>query len=214
MPPERIRVLIVDDHEVFGRSLSRVLADEPDIDVVGAVTTAAEALAAAGYVDVLLTDFRLEGTTGVALTRDVLERWPDVRVVVLTASHDETILADALEAGATGFVTKAESLERVVSAVRAAAVGEAIITPSLLGRLLPRLVGRRRGPNPDLTPREREVLALVVQGLSNQAIAEELVLSRDTVRNHVASILGKLGAHSKLQAAAIAARRGLVPPPG
>jgi DNA-binding NarL/FixJ family response regulator len=143
----------------------------------------------------------------------ILERRPEVRVVMLTASHDDVVLAAALEAGCAGFVTKSESLDTVLAAVRGAAAGEAVITPALLARLLPRLGARTRGRNPDLTPREREVLVLIARGGTNQQIANELSLSRDTVRNHVAQILSKLGVHSKLQAAAVAVQRGLVSPP-
>lgn len=205
-----VRVLVVDDHEVFGSSLARSLGDETDIEVVGVATTVPECLAMMERgVDVVLSDFRLGDGDGVALTKAVLDGWPDVSVVMLTASNDESILTAALEAGCAGFVTKSESLDTVIRAIRGAAVGEAVITPDLLARLLPRL-GSRRGRNPDLTVREREVLALIVEGLTNQAIADSLGLSRDTVRNHVASILSKLGVHSKLQAAAEASRRGLV----
>lgn len=210
---EVIRVLVVDDHAMFGATLARALADEPNIEVVGAVTTVPEALdALSAEVDVVLTDFRLADGDGVELTRSVLERHPDVHVVMLTASSDDAILTAALDAGCCGFVTKAESLEAVIAAVRGAAIGESVITPALLARLLPRLGTRPRGRNPDLTAREREVLSLVVKGGTNQEIADELSLSRDTVRNHVSSVLSKLGAHSKLQAAAIAAQRGIVSP--
>lgn len=206
-----IRVLVVDDHEVFGTSLARTLADEPDLAVQGAVTTVPAALGAVeAGVDVVLTDFRLSDGDGVTLTRKILERWPAVAVVMLTASNDEAVLASALDAGCAGFVTKSEPLGNVLAAVRGAAAGEAVVTPALLARLLPRLATRPKGRNPDLTPREREVLSLIVKGGSNREIAEALVLSLDTVRNHVASILSKLGVHSKLQAAAAATQRGLV----
>lgn len=208
-----IRVLVVDDHEVFGTSLARTLADEPDLDVRGAVTSVPAALEAVeGGVDVVLSDFRLADGDGVTLARAVTERWPDTAVVMLTASNDEAVLASALDAGCSGFVTKSEPLENVLAAVRGAAAGEAVITPALLARLLPRLVSRPKGRNPDLTPREREVLALIVNGGSNREIADALFLSLDTVRNHVASILAKLGVHSKLQAAAVATQRGLISP--
>ena len=209
-----VRVLVVDDHEVFGTSLARTLDDEPDIDVVGSVTGVAQALDIIEHgVDVVLSDFRLTESDGVRFAQLVRERWPDVKVVMLTASNDEAVLAAALDAGCAGFVTKAESLTTVIGAIRGAASGEAVITPSLLARLLPRLAHRGRGPNPDLTKREQEVLRLIVQGKTNQEIADVLFLARDTVRNHVASILSKLGVHSKLQAAAIAVQRGLVEPP-
>lgn len=210
---DHIRVLIVDDHEMFATSLARSLDDEPDIAVVSVCRTVddAKATVAGGLeLDVVLADFRLGDGDGVALTAWLRERRPAVKVVMLTASDDDVVLAAALEAGCTGFVTKLEPLDRVVHAVRSAVAGEAVITPGLLAQLLPRLSGRQRGPNPDLTGREREVLALVARGLTNQQIADELVLSRDTIRNHVASILSKLGVHSKLQAVAVGVRRGLV----
>lgn len=211
MEERTLRVLVVDDHEVFGSSLARTLADEPHLEVLGAATTIPAALDQIDdSVDVVLTDFRLADGDGVELTRRIVERWPSVKVVMLTASNDETVLSAALDAGCSGFVTKSESLATVIAAVRAASTGESVITPALLARLLPRLSARPRGRNPDLTPREREVLALVVRGGTNQDIADELSLSRDTVRNHVASVLAKLGAHSKLQAAAIATQRGIV----
>ena len=217
MPVAVIRVLVLDDHEIFAASLARTLADESDIQIVGAVTSIPTALAAIeGGVDVVLSDMRLADGDGVSFTRTVVEQWPAVRVVMLTAWQDEAVLADAIDAGCTGFVTKTESLETVLAAIRGAAQGEAVITPSLLARLLPKVSSTRAsGPNPDLTPREKEVLGLIVQGGTNQEIAAELFISRATVRNHVASILSKIGAQSKLQAAAIAIRRGLVviPPP-
>ena len=208
-----VRVLIVDDHEVFGVSLARALGDEPDLEVVATVTTSAAALAqCTDDVDVALCDFRLADGDGVTLTRALVQQHPNLRVVMLTASNDEAVLATALEAGCSGFVTKSEPLATVLAAVRGAAAGEAVITPALLTRLLPRLGGRPKGRNPDLSPREREVLVLIARGGTNQQIADELMVSRDTVRNHVASILAKLGVNSKLQAAAVAVQRGLISP--
>lgn len=207
-----IRVLVVDDHEVFGVSLARALDGEPDLQVIAAVTSAADALDAAAEADVVLTDFRLQRSDGVELTRTITSRFPEVKVVMLTASNDEQVLSAALEAGVAGFVTKSESLDTVLAAVRGAAAGESVITPALLARLLPRLTASRKGRNPDLTPREHEVLVLIAEGCSNQEIAERLFVARDTVRNHVASILSKLGVNSKLQAAAVATQRGIVRP--
>ncbi len=208
-----ISVLIVDDHVMFASSLARVLTDEEDMCVVATCADAHGAIAAmSDAVDVVLTDFRLTGGDGIQLARDLIDRWPRARVVMLTASTDEGVMATALEAGCAGFITKSDPLELVLSAIRSAAAGESVVSPALLARLLPRLVTRPRGRNPDLTPREREILQAMARGGSNQQIADELVLARDTVRNHVASILSKLGVNSKLQAVTLAIQRGLISP--
>lgn len=211
-----IRVMIVDDHQVFASSLARVLADEDDLAVVGTAASADEARSLmTDDVDVVLTDFRLTGGDGVQLARDLVAEWPRTKVVMLTASTDEAVMAAALEAGCAGFITKSDPLDLVLASVRSAAVGESVVSPALLARLLPKLVTRAgRGRNPDLTPREREVLQSMARGGSNQQIADELFLSRDTVRNHVASILSKLGVNSKLQAVTLAIQRGIVSPDG
>lgn len=214
--PDPIHVLIVDDHEVFATSLARALSDEADFVVHDPVADEAGARAVldgADHVDVVLSDVRLAESSGVDLARAVTAEFPHVAVVMLTASQDEAVMAAALDAGCAGFVTKTEPLATVVSAVRAAAAGESVVTPALLARLLRRVSGRDEGDSAQLTRRELEVLALVVEGGTNQQIADQLFVSRDTVRNHVASILSKLGVHSKLQAAAEAQRRGLVSPP-
>lgn len=208
-----IRVLIVDDHAMFAGSLARVLDSEDDIEVVATATDHEEALAAMSTsIDVALTDFRLGAGDGIRLATVMLERWPATRVVMLTASSDESVMTAALEAGCAGFIVKTDPLGLVLSAVRSAAAGESVVSPALLARLLPRLVTKPRGRNPDLTSREREILRAMARGGSNQQIADELNLSRDTVRNHVASILSKLGVNSKLQAVTLAIQRGLVSP--
>lgn len=208
--------MIVDDHQVFASSLARVLEDEDDLHVVATASNADEALAAmSDDVDVVLTDFRLTGGDGVQLARALVTSWPRTKVVMLTASTDEAVMAAALEAGCAGFITKADPLDLVLSSVRSAAAGESVVSPALLARLLPKLMTRgARGRNPDLTQREREVLQAMARGGSNQQIADELLLSRDTVRNHVASILSKLGVNSKLQAVTLAIQRGIVSPDG
>lgn len=211
--PVIVRVLVVDDHPVFATSLARTLADEPDIDIVATASSIADGLRCIDVgVDVALCDYRLGDGTGVEFASAALRAQPDLKVVMLTASNDESILAAAIEAGCSGFVTKSEPLETVIAAIRGAVSGEAIITPTLLTRLLPRLAPKPRGRNPDLTEREREVLGLVARGLSNQEIADELTIALDTARNHVRAVLSKLGVHSKLQAAAVAVQRGLVRP--
>jgi DNA-binding NarL/FixJ family response regulator len=133
-------------------------------------------------------------------------------VVILTAVEDEAVLAAAIEAGCAGFLTKTASVEELVGAVRQAAAGEAVISPALLVRLLPRLHRREQPTRFELTPRELDVLKLLAGGMSNAAIADDLNLSVNTVRNHVANLLMKLGVHSKLEALSVAVREGLVAP--
>ncbi|HET9842220.1 MAG TPA: response regulator transcription factor [Nocardioides sp.] len=211
--PGTIRVLIVDDHEVLASSLAMVLDTEDDITTAGVATTLAQARALVGTagVDVVLLDHRMPDGDGVAAIPGLRALRPSIGVVVLTASAADHVLLAAIENGASGFLSKTRSLDEVTAAVRAAAAGESVISPELLARLLPRF-GRGKAPQPDeLTEREREVLALVAEGLSNAAIAERLVVSVHTVRNHIASLSAKLGAHSKLEALSIAVRQGLLP---
>jgi DNA-binding NarL/FixJ family response regulator len=208
-----VRVLIVDDHEVLASSLAMVLDAEEDLSAVGVATTLeqARAIIAKARPDVVLLDHRMPDGDGVAAIPSLRRRQPSIGIVVLTASSSDHVLLAAIEAGASGFLSKTRSLDEVTAAVRAAAAGESVISPELLARLLPRF--GRGGPHSadDLTEREREVLALVAEGLSNAAIAERLVVSVHTVRNHIASLSAKLGAHSKLEALSIALRQGLLP---
>jgi DNA-binding NarL/FixJ family response regulator len=208
-----IRVLIVDDHEMFATSLGHVLDAEPDLHTVGAARSLAEARSLVPQVlpDVVLMDHRLPDGDGVSAIADLRELRPSTQYVVLTASTADQVLITALEAGASGFLSKSRSLDEVRSAVRAAHGGEAVISPEMLARLLPRLNRNRTGANADLTERELDVLALLADGLTNSEIAGRLVVSVHTVRNHVANISTKLGAHSKLEVLSIAIRQGLLP---
>ena len=210
-----IRVLIVDDHEVMAASLARVLDDEPDLVCVGLASTLAQTRARVQSTapDVLVLDRRLPDGDGVDAIKDLRALRPSMNVLVLTGSGSDDVLVRALEAGAAGFLSKTRSLAEVTSAVRAAAQGEASISSEMLARLLPRLT-RVSAPAPTLTRREDEVLAMLAQGMSNAAIAEELTVSVNTVRNHVSNLSAKLGAHSKLEAMSIAIQRGLLSPPG
>ena len=207
------RVLLVDDHQLMSSTLQLALETEPDIRVVGLARNLAEARTAltSTLPDVVLLDQRLPDGDGVAAIPDFHAQRPDAQIVVLTANTSEAVLVAAVEAGAAGFVTKTSTIEEVVAAVRAAAVGETVIAPALLTRLLRRVVRHEHGLGSDLTPREREILELLAEGLSNAAIAERLSVSVYTVRNHIANLSTKLGAHSKLEALSIAVREGLLP---
>jgi len=207
------RVVIVDDHEVLAASLAQVLDHEPDLDVIGSAGTLEKArvLLATESPDVVLLDHRLPDGDGVEAIPDLLALCPGASIVVLTATTADHVLVAAIEGGASGFVSKTRGLDEVTSAVRAAAAGESVISPEMLARLLPRLHRREAEPRDKLTEREREVLQLLAEGLSNAAIAERLFVSVHTVRNHVANLSTKLGAHSKLEALSIAVREGLLP---
>jgi DNA-binding NarL/FixJ family response regulator len=216
-PTTTTRIVLVEDHQVFAETLQRALQTEPDLEVVAILKDlpGVVELVRRDPPDVVVTDHRLgSGADGVAVARAVLAEAPTTAVVMLTASEDDRVLVAAIEAGCTGFVTKTQPLGDVIAAIRSAAAGEALVNPTMLARVLPRLASRRTTPTDQLTRRELEVLGVMASGASNQAIADQLYISRDTVRNHVASVLQKLGAHSKLEAVAIALKRGIIDAPG
>jgi DNA-binding NarL/FixJ family response regulator len=207
-----IRVLVVDDHEMFAESVSRLLAREVDIEIVSQATTMNGAVHAAEATqpDVAIIDFRLPDGDGIDTVARIRAVSPGTQLLMLTGSADERLLLAAIQAGCCGFVTKDKAFSELVRAVRLAHVGEVYLPPQMLAGLLPRLGGFARGIGSDLSPREREVLSVMSEGLSNQAIAERLFLSVNTVRNHIQNILTKLHAHSKLEAVATATREGLL----
>lgn len=210
--PGDVGVLIVDDHRMFGESLARLLSDEDGITVVGVATSGAEAVDIAGRVRprVVLMDYQMPDQDGVAIAAEIKRRHPGIMVVMLTGTTEDRVLVAAIEAGCSGFLTKDRAATEVATAVRAAAAGEALISPALLARLLPRLNRTQRPLGADLTEREREVLACLARGLSNKTIAAELYLSLNTIRNYVQAVLTKLGAHSKLEAVSTAVRAGIM----
>ncbi len=207
----QIRVLIVEDHRMFSQALRAALDETDDIAVTDAVGTTREGIEAAGkgMPDVVLMDYRLPDGDGVEAARRIKANRPDAKVVMLTASADDSVLTQAIQAGCSGYLTKDHTVDELILAVRAAHRGEALISPALLSRLLDRL-GDRSRPGSDLTARETEVLRLLSRGYSNQAIATELGIRLATVRNHVQSVIEKLQAHSKLEAVAVAQRLGLI----
>ena len=207
-----IKVMVVDDHQLLTQSLLMVLGDEPDLEVVATAASVAEArlMARRHQPDVALMDYRLPDGLGTDAARQIRQENPETKVVMVTGFPDDAILVAAIEAGCSGYITKESAITEAISAVRAAHAGEALISPPMLARLLPKLRRDYRGVGSTLTEREREVLALLAKGSQNQAVADQLFLSVNTVRKHVQSILSKLGAHSKLEAVAIAAREGVI----
>lgn len=209
-----IRVALVDDHALFSQSLSMALESYADVEIVGRADRLATgvALVAKSHPDVVLLDYRLPDGDGVTGALRMKEESPQTKVVIVTAVEDESVLTAAMEAGCAGFMTKSATVDELIGAVRMAAAGEAVISPALLLQLLPRLQRRDEPTRVELTARELDVLRLLASGLSNAAIAEDLSLSVNTVRNHVANLLLKLGVHSKLEALSVAVRDGLVAP--
>lgn len=205
-----IRVMLVDDHEMLLRAVARALTEEPDIEMVAAVGTGREALRAARLgVDVAVVDYVLPDGDGITLATELLAGAPGVRVLLLTGSGGEHLFLRAMEAGCSGYLTKDRGLPDLVEAITTVARDGLWVPPSLVGHLLPRSPGAAVSGG-ELTAREMEVLRLAAEGLSNAAIAEELFLSVNTVRNHVQSAIGKLGAHSKLEAVSVAVRQGII----
>lgn len=213
--PRRTRLLIVDDHDMFADSLRLALSAEADLDVVGTAATLAQArnMVSTTAPDVVLLDHRLPDGLGVDSIADLKLLRPQANIVVLTAAAEDSMLVAATEAGCAGFILKTSPLDELVAAVRTAAAGEIMVSSDLLGRLLNRLHHQYDRPASDLTAREREILQLIAEGLTNGAIATRLFISVNTVRNHVQSILAKLDAHSKLEALSVAIREGLIDPP-
>jgi DNA-binding NarL/FixJ family response regulator len=214
-----IRVLLVDDHQLLTDSLARLLAGEPDIEVVGVAASVAQARElSARRMDVVLMDFRLPDGTGVEATRIIKARWPTARVVMLTAVQDEETVLESIQAGADGYLTKDRAVEDVVGAVRAARAGETLLPRSVIIGIAERVAAARertpeRPPIDALTPRELEVLHALADGLPSPEICERLFISRNTLRTHVQNIMHKLHAHSKLEAVTVALRYRLIEPP-
>jgi DNA-binding NarL/FixJ family response regulator len=206
-PP--VNLVIVDDHELFRSGLAMML-EQHDLNVVGTASSGEEALevVADRRPDVVLMDVNLPGISGVEATGRLAATHPEVRVVMLTIQVEEDVLIEAILAGASGYLLKDASIETIVAGVLSTTRGESLIAPEVAGKLLRRMRGRRgAGPSrPRLTEREQQVLALMIDGRDNAEIAGELFISQSTVKNHVASILAKLGVENRVQAVVRAVR--------
>jgi DNA-binding NarL/FixJ family response regulator len=210
-----LRVIVVDDHELFRRGLVGLL-EERGIQVFGEAALASDAIQQAAEMGpgVVLMDLTMPGMSGIEATQRLTAVAPLTRVLVLTVSSDDQHVMDALLAGACGYVLKDSPIDQIVEGIRAADRGESFISP----RIASHLVRRIREPHElepgltgaDLTPRELEVLELVARGLDNSEIANALFLSQHTIKNHVSSILIKLQVENRIQAAVRAVRGGLV----
>lgn len=208
-----IRVLLVDDHEMVAQGLALAL-ERAGIEVAGRADGLAAGVrqAVALRPDLVLLDFRLPDGDAIEGLRLLTTQAPGLPVLVLSAVTDSAVAAETLRAGAAGYLTKDLPIGDLAAAVAAATRGETVIAPALVGGVVSRLRNPATRAGGTLTEREREVLSLLVQGLGVDDIASRLVVSRNTVRKHVQSVLVKLGAHTQLEAVAIARREGIVDP--
>ncbi|KUF13255.1 response regulator transcription factor [Streptomyces silvensis] len=212
---QQLRVVVADDQAAVREPLAAVLALADDIDVVAAAANGDEVLAAvaAGRVDVVLMDLRMPVMDGIEATRRLAEQHPDVAVVVLTTFADDDSILGALGAGARGYLTKNAGRQDITRAIRAAAAGQSVLDREVQDRLL--ATARTRVPAPgqplpdDLTPREREVLTLIGQGLPNRGIAEKLFISEATVKTHINNLFAKAGIRDRADAVRRAIEAGL-----
>ncbi|MCX4509265.1 response regulator transcription factor [Streptomyces sp. NBC_01619] len=221
-----IRVIIVDDQAMVRAGFAALLSAQADIDVVGEAPDGRQGvdLAHSAHPDVVLMDVRMPELDGLAAARQILTPPPGIvhvpKVLMLTTFDIDDYVYEALRAGASGFLLKDAPPADLISAVRIVAAGEALLAPSVTRRLIADLVDKRPAPRKDraalrlggLTPRETEVLELIARGLSNQEIAEHLVLAEQTVKTHIGRILAKLGLRDRAQAVIFAYESGLVTP--
>ncbi|MBU4225760.1 MAG: response regulator transcription factor [Chloroflexi bacterium] len=215
----KIRLLLVDDHQVVRSGLRMLLAGESDVEIVGEAGTAKEALDAVPQLtpDIVLMDIGLPDMSGIQATREIKRLYPEVAVVALTIHEDEEYFFKMLEAGANGYVPKRAAPEELLTAIRAAAKGEVYLYPSLAKLLVKDFLAQDRGSGEaagldGLTDREQEVLRYLADGATNDEIAEVLVISPKTVARHRENIMRKLNLHSRVDLVRYAIRKGIIKP--
>ncbi len=220
--PPVIRIIVADDHQVVRTGFAALLDTQPDFTVVGTASDGAEAVTVARELrpDVVLMDVRMPNTDGIEATRQLAGSGSDgPRILILTTFDLDEYVYDALCAGASGFLLKDVTAERLFDAVRVIAAGEALLAPTVTRRLISEFALTRHRPDARpaaalaaLTPRETQVLRLVAEGLSNQEISARLVVTEETVKTHVSRVLSKLGLRDRTQAVVTAYESGLVVP--
>ena len=207
---KKIRLLLVDDHAIVRLGLMTLLNDQPDMEVVGEASTASEAVKAAEklHPDVVLMDIRLPGEGGIEATRQVTERFPSSKVVILTSFADDELVVRAIRAGAVGYVLKQVETDELLRAIQAAARGEAVLDPSTTARLLSRVREAERQADEDafrvLSDREMDVLVPLARGKTNAEIGQLLNLSEKTVGNYIGTMFEKLHVNNRIELAAYA----------
>ena len=207
----KIRIMIVDDHEMMRLGLRTAFEPEPDLAVVGEASNGVEALAKMATLDpqLVLMDVRMEKMGGIEACREIKSRYPDVRILMLTSYTSEDAVISSIMAGASGYLLKHLSRPELLRSIRLVAAGQTLIDANATKQALDRI---SQTPGWELTEREREVLTLIARGYTNKQIADALTVSEKTARNHVSHILEKLGLSRRSEAAVFAVENKLVPP--
>ena len=212
----KIRLMVVDDHEIVRSGLKVILEPEADLEVVGEASSAEEAIQSVPRLepDVILMDVRMEAMSGIEACRQIKSAYPQTSVLMLTSFGEEEAVLSSIMAGASGYLLKNTGRADLLKAIRAAAGGQNLLDPSVTKKVMERLA-RLAAKDEErememISGREKEVLVLVARGLTNKEIADQLVISDNTARNHVSRILEKLGLTRRSEAAAFAAQRGLL----
>jgi NarL family two-component system response regulator LiaR len=206
-----IKVMIVDDHPIVRDGLKNMLLVFDDLVMIGEAENGHAALACCrqNIPDVILMDILMPGMDGILATRAILDQYPQVKIIMLTSYQKDDLVQQSLEAGATGYLLKNASIDTLANAIRSAYSGQPALAPEVMKSLIHTKKSPQK-PGSDLSKRELEVLALIGEGLSNEEIAERLVISPATARHHVSACIQKLGAANRAQAAALAVRNGMI----
>jgi two-component system NarL family response regulator len=217
MAAEPIRVLIADDHAIFRSAVTAILSGEEDIELVGEASDGEEAVAKAVELapDVVLMDIRMPKLAGIEAARRIAAELPAAKIVMLTVSDEESDLFDAIKAGASGYLLKEVNPDEIAQAVRQIHAGHSLLSPAVASKLVSEFaaISKRadeRIARPTLTAREREVLQLAAEGLTNRQVGRRLGISENTVKNHVRNILEKLHLHTRMEAVLYAVREDLI----
>lgn len=214
--PDKVRVLIADDHTIVRTGVRLLLQAEPDLEVVGEALNGEDAVAQAGSLrpDVVLMDIAMQGMDGLEATRQIKARFPEMHVLVLTMHRSDEYFFEMLKAGASGYVLKGAETNELIGAIRAVARGEVFLYPAMAKQLLQDYLNRlsdvQAPPEPSLTPREKEILRLLAEGYSNKEISERLVVSPSTIHSHRTNLMRKLNLSSRHELIQYARKRGLI----
>ncbi|WHY78718.1 response regulator transcription factor [Neobacillus sp. WH10] len=208
-----IRVLFVDDHEMVRIGVSSYLSAQPDIEVVGEADDGKKGVELALELrpDIILMDLVMKEMDGIEATRQIIEQWPEAKVIIVTSFLDDEKVYPALEAGATSYMLKTSKAGEIANAVRATYHGQSVLEPEVTGKMMVKMRQKNTHlPHEDLTSRELEILLLMAEGKTNQDIADELYIALKTVKTHVSNILSKLNVQDRTQAVIYAFKHSLI----